>query len=253
MRELDYKTYNNYIKRSGLPPVYQKVTYINPYECDVETFTKIKDIMESALDGKTFDNGTAGNYLLYSSKCGNGKTTMACNIGLSFLEHATHCVYNNNTPLYFVNVADLLNTIKKSYSDSSISLSAIEKLIFETKVVIFDDLLTIGMSEYDIGKLYNYINYRTINNKVTIVTMNGDAEIKTADDLDSLNKYLYPRLTDRLKDFTLLTFEGSSARGKNFEKTYKTISIEDEVGHIIIPSLEQSEQLRKEFGEDVYN
>jgi len=145
---------------------------------------KISDKIKDFVDG-------GHNLLLYSERCGNGKTSWACKIGLNYIDsYASN--YAIDTPVLFINAAEYINKRKASISDKSLvdEINQLEKAIYNSDLVIWDDIATKALSEYDMEQLYVFINNRVANMKANIFTSNCAAS--------EMSKIMGARLSSRI-------------------------------------------------------
>lgn len=198
-----------YLKNSRIPQRYAGEISLRPTNGDAGNFQllkKIEDNIEMFI--KSHDN-----LLLSSNIVGNGKTSWAIKILKSFINnYACNYAWKNQTPAVFINVPEYLSLKKRSITDVSLAEEAnrLEGLIYDSKLVIFDDIATKTASEYDKELLYVYINSRTNNLLTTIYTTNVTK--------DQLEEVLGARIADRIIGYsTVVELTGVSLRGVQFK------------------------------------
>lgn len=178
-REMRYLIDNSYI-----PPLYANPFPVYPQnEQDKQVFielTKIKnDIVNFVSNG--------GNIFICSRNTGVGKTTFATKMLLKYFDR----IWSGNgfrTRGVFVHVPTLLLQLKDFSNPLSVQY---KKDIMETDLVIWDDIATSSLSEYDYNQLLLYIEYRINNKKANIFTSN-------ITDKSYLEKIIGGRLTSRI-------------------------------------------------------
>ena len=193
-----------YIKNSRLPLRYIEKINLRPSTSDLNSFKKLKSIEDNIeLFVKKHEN-----LLISSNTVGNGKTSWACRLIMSYINnYACKYVFKDNTPVLFVNVPEFLMKKKMAISNPSIAeeIDNIEKSIFSSSIVVFDDIATKTASDYDKELLYIYINSRTNNLKTNIYTTNVSQ--------NELENELGERIADRIIGYSIcIELTGSSRR-----------------------------------------
>lgn len=164
--------YNN----SNVPKLYNETATkkldLYPYPEDYSVFKELADIKSDI--NKFVSEG--GCLYIWSSSVGNGKTTWAVKLLKAYLYSIKSLPfdYENYCPVLFVNVSEYLETSKRAIRDKSLekTITDIENKIYSADLVIFDDIADKTISEYDMNKLYCWVNYRTSNLKSCIYTSN---------------------------------------------------------------------------------
>lgn len=135
---------------------------------DLEAFKKLKglkdNIDEFVKDGK--------NLIIYSTSCGCGKTSWAINLMLAYFNK----IWKGNgfkTRGLFVSVSDLLFRNKESFNHQTDEFTEYLELIRTVDLVIFDDLGSTQLKDYDLGFLFNLIDVRSTAGKSCIYTTNA--------------------------------------------------------------------------------
>lgn len=105
----------------------------------------------------------------------------------------------------FINVPRYLLAIKDSISNYNAYAAHIKENVNNADLVIWDDIATKGVTEFESENLLAIIDNRMNEGKANIFTSNVGAE-----DMESL---LGPRLTSRLKNFSeWIVFNGKDKR-----------------------------------------
>ena len=95
------------LKQSNIPKSKWGVNKLSPDDCDVEAFIKLADIKDNIVD---FVEG-GKNLYLYSSTCGNGKTTWSIKLMLQYFNE-TWDYTGYNARGIFINVPTFLYNCK---------------------------------------------------------------------------------------------------------------------------------------------
>lgn len=198
---------NLYTKNSRIPAKYLQDTAFTVPAIDSKSYSNLANIKDKIdLFVKQHQN-----LLISSNTVGNGKTTWACKILLSYINnYACNYAYPNSMPVLFINVPEFLMKKKLAINDPKIleEVSELEKGIFEAKIVVFDDIATKTASEYDKELLYVYVNSR-INNLLTSIYTTNVLE-------DDLEAELGERLTSRIiGESNVIKLLGPAMRGYN--------------------------------------
>ena len=195
-----------YIKNSRLPlRLREEKLDLKPSTTnDLNSFKRLKAIKDNI---KLFVDKHQ-NLLISSENVGNGKTTWSAKIIRAYIDdYAQNYSFINNTPVLFINVPQFLMKKKLAInnSDELAEIEEIERCIFSSDIVVFDDIATKTASDYDKELLYVYINYRTDNFLTSIYTTNVS---KT-----DLEKELGERLADRIIGYSVcIELDGASRR-----------------------------------------
>ena len=111
------------------------------------------------------------NLYLFSEQPGNGKTTWAIKLMLSYF--ATIMEHNGDKCRgLFINVEQFFYDKKNNMNHRNHRFEEMEKLIPEVDLIIWDDFGNRTLTDYEFGLLYNFINDRINNNKSNIYTSN---------------------------------------------------------------------------------
>jgi DNA replication protein DnaC len=173
------------LKNSGLPTKKQVIKPLIESKRDKKVIDTVRNIAENIVD--YVDGGT--NIILYSEKTGNGKTTMAINLMLTYFNE----VWAGNgfrDRGYFIYVPTYLNRCKDNISKFDATLLELKKRVVTDDLLILDDICTTAMSEYDVSLLSTIINERLLAEKSMIVTTNCNKA--------QFSEMVGERITDRL-------------------------------------------------------
>lgn len=181
---------------SGLPKKRQHPIYLfagRDFDAFLE-LSKIKDrIVEFVKNGESL--------YIYSRYTGNGKTSWSIKLLLRYFDQ----VWAGNgfrVRGYFQHVPTLLNTLK----DFSNSSSALKKTLVTADLVVWDDIASTKLSDYDRSQLLMLIDQRTAEGLANIYTGNIDSA-------NDLTNALGLRLTSRIwNTSTLIEFKDKDKR-----------------------------------------
>lgn len=160
---------NYFLKNSLLTDKQQNPPILYPGKNgeDVESFQRIKRI---AILADIFVK-QGDNLYLYSPNVGNGKTTSAIKIMLSYFNLAWRGAYR--CAGLFVSMPRYLVELKANISEKSDYIAHINKYINDADLVIWDDISAYSKnSDFELGAIFNIINNRINAGKSNIFTSN---------------------------------------------------------------------------------
>lgn len=165
-----YKYMSILVEKSNLPPQLRKVNKLYPCPTEVESYQKLKQIKDDI-----YNFVKKGNHVyIYSTTCGNGKTTWASKLVLAYLDKVWS--YGAvKTRALFVHTPMLLNQLKSQFLNE-VSIEEYINAVKEADLVIFDDLGITKLTDYDLGNLLEIIDYRINTGKSNIYTGNLDED-----------------------------------------------------------------------------
>lgn len=196
-----YLEFNYLLKSSSIPKVKQKVNRLTPDSCDVLSFEILARIRDNIVQ---FVN-EGHNLYIYSDICGNGKTTWAIKLMLQYFNE----IWAGNGFIrrgLFINTPTFLSTCKFTISNPDKSFDELREDLTKVDLVIFDDIASTKLSEYDYNTLLNYIDQRVLNERATIYT--GNVQPK------NMQNYLGNRLASRIcnSNSTCIELKGRDMR-----------------------------------------
>ena len=179
----------------------QKSIDLYPDTVDYNSFVKLKNIKNSI---KEWVNSKEFNLYIFSTHTGNGKTSWAIKLMLKYFDE----VWAGNglqTRGLFINVPNLLARLK-DFNTVDTDLQDIKKLIPEVDLIIWDDISSTKVSDYDSSLLLNFIDQRILNGKANIFTSNVNKE--------TLETVLGNRLASRIWNSSIkIELRGKDRRG----------------------------------------
>ena len=150
---------------SGIPPAQQVPLTLRPWnDHDKNAFIRL-----AAIKNNIVEYVDAGNNLyICSENPGNGKTSWSLKLMLKFFDQ----IWNGNgfhVRGVFVHVPTFLTKLKNFNYPLS---EEYKKNILDADLVIWDDIASTNLSNYDYSQLLIYIDNRLFNKKANIYTSN---------------------------------------------------------------------------------
>ena len=141
---------------------------LTPDDCDYDAFCDLADIKFHI--GDFVKNGE--NLYLYSDRTGNGKTSWAIKLMLKYFD----TIWAGNgfkCRGIFVHTPTLLTKLK-DFDNKDATFEQLKNLIPDVDLVIWDDIASTNLSNYDHSQLITLIDQRILNRKSNIFTGNLD-------------------------------------------------------------------------------
>jgi DNA replication protein DnaC len=139
---------------------------LTPDDCDYDAFCKLADIKSHIVE--FVNNGE--NLYLYSDRTGNGKTSWSIKLMLKYFDS----IWAGNgfkSRGIFVHTPTLLTKLK-DFDNKDSTIVQLKNLIPEVDLVIWDDVASTVLSNYDHSQLITLIDQRILNRKSNIFTGN---------------------------------------------------------------------------------
>ena len=166
-RCMKYLEMNYLLETSNIPKSKRKINTLIPDSIDVKAFEKLADIRDNIVD--FVQQGTS--LYIFSDRVGNGKTTWAIKLMLQYFNEVW--AGNGFTPRgIFVNVPTFLTMNKNIISLPDKNFEIMRDQLPYVDLVIFDDIASTKLSDYDYNMLLTYIDQRVVSEKATIYTGN---------------------------------------------------------------------------------
>lgn len=183
---------------SNIPKAKQTPVALYPAECDLEAFRTLNEIKKNIVE--FVEKGS--NLLIASRYTGNGKTSWAIKILLKYLD----CIWAGNgfrQRALFIHVPTLLAKLK-DFNDPN--LQQLKDSIMKVDLVVWDDIASTGISNYDYNNLLVLIDNRLLENKANIYTSN-------VIDKNKFNELVGAKLTSRVYTSSkIIEFKGEDRR-----------------------------------------
>lgn len=154
-------------KNSNLPESRWVPEKLSPGK-DLEAYKKLHELKSDPCN--FVESGKS--LIIYSNYTGNGKTSWAIKLMLAYFNQ----IWNGNgfqTRALFIPTHELLFNLKQSFSSKDVEINDLFDKIKTVDLVIWDDIGSSKLSEYDIGILFNLIDARVTASKSSIYTTNA--------------------------------------------------------------------------------
>ena len=194
----------NYLYESSLLP-YNKRKYTPLYldndNSDKEAFTILKEFENDII---TFvENGS--NLYIHSTICGNGKSSWAIRLLQSYF-NKIWIKSELKCKALFINVPQFLLALKENISNKSDYVEHIKKNVYDTDLVIWDDIGNKSITQFEADNLLSIIDSRMSKQKSNIYTSNLNDE--------EIHQFLGDRLASRIVNSSYdIVLVGSDKRG----------------------------------------
>lgn len=165
----------------------QHVTFVlDNDESDLENFKYLSTIE------KNIENfvSQGGNLYIHSSNTGNGKTSWALRLVQSYFHRIWFKASIERSCALFINVPRYLLELKENISQKSDYVEHIKSNVLDADIVIWDEVGTKGLTQFEHENILNLINARLDLGKANIYTSNlNDVELR-----DVVGDRLYSRI-----------------------------------------------------------
>lgn len=162
---ITYKEMKYQMMNSGLPIALQRpIDLYLTNRVDNDAFVELSNIRHDIVN--QVNNGL--NLYICSSQSGNGKTSWAVKMLHTYFHYTSSGNYDNLKGM-FVSVTDLLIKLKDFNHPMPHSY---RQAMESVDLLVFDDIATSGLTQYDYTQLYSIINNRLMANKSNIYTSN---------------------------------------------------------------------------------
>lgn len=167
-------------------------------DVDLGPYTKLATIKSDIV--RFVENGK--NLFICSKYTGNGKTSWAIKLLLKYFDS----IWPGNgfkTRGLFVNVPTLLLQLKNFNAPLS---EEYKRNLMEGDLIVWDEIASLGISNYDYGNLLMFLDHRMMSGKSNIFTSNSTT-------LDDLAKNTGAKLASRIwHTSTVIEFRGKDRR-----------------------------------------
>ena len=189
------------MNNSGIPRAQQYAKALIPSKQDIDAFMELKAIKDDIV--QFVKNGES--VYIYSENLGNGKTTWSIKLMQKFFDQ----VWAGNgfrVRGIFINVPTFLMKIKEGINRKDEDFETLRENLLKVDLVIWDDIASTKLSDFDHGMLLSYIDSRKLSGLSNIYTGNL-ADDKLADAIGN-------RLASRVwNDSQIVHFVGADRRG----------------------------------------
>lgn len=190
------------MENSGIPKSKQKPIDLYPSDEDYDAFVRLAEIKqhidEFVKDGR--------NLYITSAKTGNGKTSWAIKLLMKYFDKVW-AGNGFNVRGYFIHIPSLLLNLK-DFNNQNTDINKIKKNLLTADLVVWDDIASTVVSNYDYSQLLMFIDTRCLNDKANIYT--GNLNTKSA-----LNKMLNDKLASRIWELSeIVELKGKDRRNE---------------------------------------
>lgn len=192
---MDYLLYHSQIPKKQQFPI-----SLVPENKDYDNFVYLADIKDDIVN--FVNNGE--NLYITSNYTGNGKTSWAIKMLLKYFDS----VWSGNgfrIRGVFIHVPTFLNKLKSDIKNPDLEFESLVSCLVDVDLVIWDDIASTGLSQYDHSQLLTYIDQRVLSGKSNIFTGN-------IPDRESLEKSVGARLTSRILSDEIVELKGRDRR-----------------------------------------
>lgn len=168
---------------------------------DRDEFVQLKNI-ETDIE-KFVENGSS--LYIYSTTCGNGKTAWSIRMIQSYFNAIWHKC-DLNCKAMFISVPRFLLALKDNISSKNDYVEHIKEHILEADLVVWDEVATKAVTQFEHEHLLSLINSRIDMGKAQIFTSNVTPDVLAS----VVGDRLYSRIINLS---TVLEFRGADKRG----------------------------------------
>lgn len=200
-----YMEFDYLIQHSLLPKKLQQPVPLYPDSCDLESFQFLNDLKLDIVS--CVEEGF--NLYIYSSNCGNGKTSWAVKLLLKYFDE-TWCGNGFVTRGLFIHVPTFLAMAKSFVTGKSNNdFNYIKETTETVDLVVWDDVAVSSLTTFEQNLLISLIDLRQNDTRANIFTSNIL--------VDDLEKNVGKRLASRLLSGIQVPLRG---KDKRKEKAY---------------------------------
>lgn len=175
--------------------------YLDEDNRDLKVFTELKEIENNIVNFVS----AGKNIYIYSAQAGNGKTSWSLRLVQAYFNHIW-LKSELTCRALFISVPKFLLALKDNISEKSDYISHIKENMFNADIIIWDDIATKSITQFEAENLFSIIDTRIASGKTNIYTSN-----LTLDDLHaSVGDRLYSRIANLSYCFELT---GADKRG----------------------------------------
>lgn len=168
---------------------------------DKKEFTQLKSI-ENNIE-KFVEDGK--NLYIFSSNVGNGKTAWSLRLLNSYI-NAIWWKSDIGCRVLFIHVPRFLLALKDNISNYNEYANYIKENVLSADLVVWDEVGTKGLTEFEHENILNYVNCRIDSGKSNIYTSNLNA--------DELKQSVGDRLFSRIYNYSeVVKLQGRDKRG----------------------------------------
>ena len=144
-----------------------KTLVLDSNNCDLEAYTYLNNLRKNILE--FVSNGD--NVYIYSQQTGNGKTEWSLKLLKSYILKIWH-KSAITCKVLFISVPRYLLSIKDAISNNNEYAKHIKENVLSADIVVWDDIATKGMTEFETENVLSIIDARINMGKSNIFTSN---------------------------------------------------------------------------------
>ena len=201
-----YKEMNCMINNCGMPCADRYLKPLTPSEKNLESFNKLADLMKNMK--MHVESGL--NLYIFSKETQTGKSTWALKLLYKYFSDVW-CGNGLRIRGYFIHVPEFLQSIKTNNYKNTDEYKRIDNYLKTVDLVVWDDITTNKLSEFDQCVLNTYITRRLQYGKANIYT-----GLSQSNYVESFGSLLTSRLT-KCKVVELFDNEGDNQCLPNFK------------------------------------
>ena len=151
----------------------KRVTFLlDKDECDDENYSYLSKVEKNI---NNFVN-SGGNLYIHSSITGNGKTSWALRLVQAYFSNIWRDASIDDCRALFINVPRYLLALKDNISQKSDYVQYIKHVVLNADIVIWDEVGTKGLTQFEHENILNLITTRIDCGKANIYTSNLNDE-----------------------------------------------------------------------------
>lgn len=163
------------LDQSNIPKSMQRIISLVPEDCDYQAFCRLAQIKS---DIRAFVE-SGSNLYLFSTNTGNGKTTWSIKLMLKYFDEIW-AGNGLNARAVFIHVPTFLLKCK-DFNNKDAEFEELKSKLLDIDLVVWDDIGSNGLSNYDLSQLLMYIDQRVLASKSNIFTGNlGEIDLERA-------------------------------------------------------------------------
>lgn len=159
--------------------------YLDPNMADKDAFVYLDKIKKSI----EYNVNVGNNFYIYSTTTGNGKTAWSLKLAQAYINKVWY-EKDLSCEVLFISVPRYLLSIKDAISNNNEYAKHIKENVLSANLVIWDDIATKGMTEFETENVLSVIDARINMEKSNIFTSNITPE--------ELPLYVGDRLASRI-------------------------------------------------------
>lgn len=152
---------------SNIPLKKQRPIPLTPCEQDIDAFLTLKEIKDNIVE---FVN-EGKNLYIHSDNFGNGKTSWSIKLLQKYFDEIW-AGNGFNCRGIFIHVPTLLSKFKDNISTKDTEFELIRTRLMNVDIVVWDDIASTKLSDYDHANLLTYIDTRLLKGLSNIYTGN---------------------------------------------------------------------------------